>query len=141
MQGLAGFLDTRVVTESTLWAMPECSIGLFPDVGFASMASRCMPIELALFLALTGTRLSTPADLLFSGVGTHYIPSSQVAELKQSLECTHFSQSLEKAQSQVVGALVRNDMQHGLSHGECHMMIYAQFSYSVPCRPFETLRC
>lgn len=103
MQGLAGFLDIRIVTETTIWAMPECSIGLIPDVGFASMASRCMPLELALFLGLTGTRLSTAADLIGSGIGTHFVPSSQVSFLKESLENSPFSQSFEEAQSQVNG--------------------------------------
>lgn len=29
--GLAGFLDHRVVTEKTTWAMPECAIGASPS--------------------------------------------------------------------------------------------------------------
>ncbi len=32
--------QVRVVTEGTLFAMPECAIGLWPDVGFALPAAR-----------------------------------------------------------------------------------------------------
>lgn len=105
-QGLAGFLDRRIVTEKTLWAMPECAIGLVPDVGFACMASGCMSLELALFLAMTGTRLRTPADLLYSGIGTDYVPSSEITRLKQDLQCTDFAPTSYIARSQVDGAFM-----------------------------------
>lgn len=124
MQGLAGFLDVRIVTEKTVWAMPECSIGLFPDVGFASMASRCMPLELALFLALTGTRLSAAADLIGSGVGTHFVPSSQVSFLKESLENAQFSRSFEEAQSQMNGVFAHDDVAPAVQT-TCHVMNHA----------------
>lgn len=103
MQGLAGFLDYRIVTEKTLWAMPECSIGLLPDVGFASMASTCMPLEVALFLALTGSRLSTPADLIATGIGTHYVPSAAVSELKTALESAELAEHYADSRSQIEG--------------------------------------
>eukprot|EP00892_Ulva_mutabilis_P010929 jgi/Ulvmu1/8208/UM041_0017.1 len=134
--GLAGFLDTRVVTEKTLWAMPECAIGLLPDVGFASMASRCMPVELALFLAMTGTRLRTPADLVGSGVGTHYVQSSHIPALKDALQSTDLAQSLEGAQAQVDGLL--ND-HTSVPDGEaaqvmpCMAMITKHFATAAQC--------
>lgn len=40
----------------TLFAMPECAIGLFPDVGASYFLPR-LPGQLGAFLALTGTRL------------------------------------------------------------------------------------
>jgi hypothetical protein len=48
----------------TLFAMPECAIGLFPDVGMMALLPH-LPGELGAYLALTGARL-TGRDLFFS---------------------------------------------------------------------------
>lgn len=47
----------KVVTESTLMAMPEVSIGLFPDAGASYFLPR-LADRLGLFLGLTGMRFS-----------------------------------------------------------------------------------
>ncbi|NYT86053.1 enoyl-CoA hydratase/isomerase family protein [Pollutimonas harenae] len=54
--GLMMGASHRVVTTSTRFAMPEISIGLFPDVGGTWMLSR-LPGGIGLFLALTGAQL------------------------------------------------------------------------------------
>lgn len=46
----------RVATETSLFAMPETQIGLFPDVGVSHFLAR-MPNSLGMFLALSGHRL------------------------------------------------------------------------------------
>ena len=46
----------RVATENTRFAMPETTIGLFPDVGGGWYLSR-LPGRSGVFLALTGARL------------------------------------------------------------------------------------
>ncbi|EGB10236.1 hypothetical protein AURANDRAFT_8051, partial [Aureococcus anophagefferens] len=68
----------RVATEKALLAMPECAIGLFPDVGVCHALAR-MPGGSGAYAALTGARLGA-ADLLFSGLATHYVPSERLAE-------------------------------------------------------------
>jgi enoyl-CoA hydratase len=73
-----------VVTERTLFAMPETGIGLFPDVGASYYLSRC-PGQTGVYLALTGTRIKA-ADLLALGLYTHYVPSTAVPELLSAIE-------------------------------------------------------
>ena len=45
----------RVASERVVFSMPECAIGLYPDIGAAHFLQRC-PGELGMFLALTGCR-------------------------------------------------------------------------------------
>ena len=70
----------RIATERTVFAMPETSIGLFPDVGGGRYLSR-LPGRLAQYLALTGGRIDG-ADCLALRLATHYIPSDAVEDVK-----------------------------------------------------------
>jgi 3-hydroxyisobutyryl-CoA hydrolase len=47
----------RIATERTLFAMPECAIGLIPDVGGSYFLTRLVPSGLGLYIGLTGCRL------------------------------------------------------------------------------------
>lgn len=64
--GLMAGASHRVVSATSKLAMPEISIGLYPDVG-ASWFLRRMPGRIGLFLALTGAPLNA-ADALFCGL-------------------------------------------------------------------------
>ncbi len=78
--GIALPATFRVATENTALAMPEGSIGLFPDVGAGIYLSR-LPGQLGKFLALTGARLDG-AECLWVGLATHYLASDDLAEAK-----------------------------------------------------------
>ena len=69
----------RVATERVVFSMPECAIGLYPDIGAAHFLQRC-PGELGMFLALTGLRLRT-AGLYYCNLVTHTIPSERLDRL------------------------------------------------------------
>ena len=61
----------RVVTDTSRLAMPEISIGLFPDVGGTWMLNR-LPGKTGLFLGLTGAQIGA-ADALFAGLADYHL--------------------------------------------------------------------
>ncbi|MBO9508729.1 enoyl-CoA hydratase/isomerase family protein [Thalassospira sp. A3_1] len=73
----------RVVTERTLFAMPETGIGFFPDVGGGYFLSRC-PGQIGLYLGLTGARIKA-ADCLYADLATHNVNSENITALKSDL--------------------------------------------------------
>lgn len=73
----------RVATERTVFAMPETSIGLFPDVGGGRYLSRLRG-RVAQYLALTGARLNG-AECVALGLASHYIHSEALETLKKQL--------------------------------------------------------
>ena len=76
----------RVVGESSQIAMPECGIGLVPDVGGSFMLARA-PGRLGEFLGTTGTRMG-PADAILAGFADHYVPEDNWAALKAEMVAT-----------------------------------------------------
>lgn len=73
----------RIITEKTLFAMPESAIGLIPDVGGSYFMPR-LPGKLGMYLGLTGARLRG-ADILYAGIGTAYVPSDKLDALIAAL--------------------------------------------------------
>jgi enoyl-CoA hydratase len=83
--GLSGHASHRIVTERSMLAMPETSIGLIPDVGGTWLLSHA-PGEVGTYLGLTGARMSG-ADAIFARFADTYVPSKRLAELAAAL-CT-----------------------------------------------------
>ncbi|KAK8470396.1 hypothetical protein PHAVU_004G134901 [Phaseolus vulgaris] len=74
----------RVVTEKAIFAMPEASIGLFPDVGASYFLSRLLGY-FGEYLGLTGARLDG-AEIAACGLATHFVPSIKLESLENALQ-------------------------------------------------------
>jgi enoyl-CoA hydratase/carnithine racemase len=81
--GLMAGASHRVATPRTRMAMPEITIGLYPDVG-GSWFLRRMPGRLGLFLALTGAPLNA-ADAVFAGLADFVLPHDGKTEVLAGL--------------------------------------------------------
>ena len=81
--GLMMGASHRVVTETTRMAMPEISIGLFPDVGGTWLLNR-IPGGAGLFLGLTGAQLGAN-DALFAGMADYHLRRDTLNTLVESL--------------------------------------------------------
>jgi len=73
--GLMSGASHRVVTENTRMAMPEVTIGLYPDVGGSWFLNRA-PGRTGLFLGLTGASFNG-ADAKFVGLGDRFVANDQ----------------------------------------------------------------
>lgn len=80
--GLFMSCSHRIVTKTTLMAMPEVSIGLFPDAGGSYFLSRLGKV--GLFLGLTGARIQA-ADAWAYQLATAVMPSDGFDTLIQAL--------------------------------------------------------
>jgi enoyl-CoA hydratase len=69
----------RLATENTRFAMPETSIGLFPDVGGGWYLSR-LPGRVGQFMVLTGARLDG-GECHYLHLATHYVEQSSLPDL------------------------------------------------------------
>jgi enoyl-CoA hydratase/carnithine racemase len=81
--GLLAGASHRVVTPTTRIAMPEITIGLFPDVGGSWFLPR-MPGRTGLFLGLTGASLNAH-DALFTGLGDYFLAQDKRADIISEL--------------------------------------------------------
>ncbi|MGB1034752.1 MAG: enoyl-CoA hydratase/isomerase family protein, partial [Primorskyibacter sp.] len=71
----------RIVDDSVQIAMPECGIGLIPDVGGTWLLSRS---SVGAYVGLTGHRMG-PEDAIFTGFADSYIPRLMWPELIRTL--------------------------------------------------------
>lgn len=76
----------RIVGDSSRIAMPECGIGLVPDVGGSLILARA-PGRLGEYLGTTAGRLDA-GDAIFAGFADYYLPETSWPDLITKLEET-----------------------------------------------------
>ncbi|MCP1336088.1 enoyl-CoA hydratase/isomerase family protein [Futiania mangrovi] len=81
--GVSAHGSHRVMTERTMFAMPETGIGFFPDVGGTHLLSH-QPGEVGTYLALTGARLKG-ADVIYAGGADAMVDAAAIETLAGEL--------------------------------------------------------
>ena len=84
----------RIVCETSKIAMPECSIGLIPDVGGSLLLARA-PSNLGYYLGITGTQMDA-ADAIYSGFADSFIEKNEWPNVIEDLEKSGDTSVLQK---------------------------------------------
>ena len=72
----------RIVGETSKIAMPECSIGLVPDVGGSFLLAK-LPGNIGTFLGVTGKRMKA-SDAIYCGFADYFIPETKWKDLRKN---------------------------------------------------------
>jgi enoyl-CoA hydratase/carnithine racemase len=112
--GLMSGASHRVVTPESRVAMPEITIGLYPDVGGSWLLGR-MPGATGLFLALTGARLQA-SDALFVRLADYCIDHAKKSAVVDALVAQPWT-SATGDNHRLLGAALRKFAHTGLAHG------------------------
>lgn len=114
--GLLAGASHRVGTPRTRLAMPEISVGLYPDVG-GSWFLRRAPGRSGLFLALTGAPMNA-LDARFVGLVDFVLAHEQKAQVLASLEAGHWSDNRDENSAQLSRILGQAAMHEGLPESQ-----------------------
>ncbi|MEL7181451.1 MAG: enoyl-CoA hydratase/isomerase family protein [Pseudomonadota bacterium] len=93
--GVGCHAQHRIVCENSQIAMPECSIGLVPDVGGSLILAKA-PGHLGEFLGLSGDRMDA-GDAIYVGFANHFVPQDAWERLKHQLITTGDTTAIEAA--------------------------------------------
>ncbi|MGU9961651.1 MAG: 3-hydroxyisobutyryl-CoA hydrolase [Candidatus Puniceispirillales bacterium WSBS_2018_MAG_OTU23] len=81
--GVACHAAHRITDDTTRIALPECSIGLIPDVGSSLLLARA-PGGCGEYIAATGYRMNA-SDAIYAGFADYYVPRDQWQDLISAL--------------------------------------------------------
>jgi enoyl-CoA hydratase/carnithine racemase len=113
----------RIVTETTRLAMPEISIGLYPDVGGTWFLNR-MPENCGLFLGLTGASINA-ADAKYTKLADHFVASDKKQQLLNILTEVKWGDTIALNHEKLSTAL------HQLETQSMHLMPNSQLKHHL----------
>lgn len=93
--GVGCHASHRIVGESSQIAMPECGVGLVPDVGGSLMLAQA-PGRLGEYLGTTGARMG-PGDAILAGFADYFVPQDDWPALTQTLISTGDCEAVNRA--------------------------------------------
>ena len=119
--GLSVHAPFRIATERTVFAMPETTIGFFPDVGGSFFLPK-LDGYLGRYLALTSEQVRG-VNALYAGVASHYIDSSSLPSLTARLGELEF-QDYESMSDRLrtIDATIE-EFHSGLPHNEPPLLV------------------
>lgn len=137
--GLFNGAQYRIVSKDTMLAMPEITIGLFPDVAGTWFLNR-MPGRCGLFVGLTGARLNA-ADAFYLQLADHYIPDLDSEKLIRALsqlkwtETTTIENQIENTLNELGSTHPGTDMKCMMHH---HMGVISEICDSDSPQEFAS---
>lgn len=149
--GLMSGASYRVATEGAKIAMPEISIGLYPDVGGSWFLGR-MPGRTGLFVGLTGMHLNAN-DARFVGLADRCVQHSLRDTVMEAITSdsalandpgacidTHLRDAEERSQSAMAPSVIREEFDtiESLTDGSSLEAVYKQItSYEGDSKPLR----
>lgn len=99
----------RIVGDSSIIAMPECGIGLVPDVGGSFLLTRKSK-ELGIYLGITGSYMNAD-DAIFTNFADFFIEEKYWDEVKLKLIKTGDTNFLNKFKRENLKSLLKENLQ------------------------------
>jgi len=129
--GLGLFMGAshRVVTETARIAMPEITIGLFPDVGATWFLNRLPHPGVGLFLGLTGASINAK-DAQYLGLSEYLIPTTKYADVLNALTTLDWQGDTALHHQQVDQLLTQHYVDADFASGNLvnHQALFTQLS-------------
>lgn len=108
--GLMNGASHRLVTDRSLLAMPEVTIGLYPDVGATYFLNQ-MPQGCGLFLGITGATMNA-SDALYLNLADHFVGHESKDSIMEQLQALEWgdTEALNKQKvTDLLSSIARND--------------------------------